>query len=740
MPGDFFEWDTASELSMDVLNPWMLAGLAGVVLPVLIHLLARRRLPVIDWGAMQFLQMSPYSRRSFAIEDWLLLLLRMSALAVLALALARPWIRGNLLGWARWSPPRDVAVVLDGSFSTAIPDRGKPLHEELREDVRTLLGGLSAGSTMQIFDARDAVVPLLSQRTAAVSNGLTAMQDLRPPTGTSHLAHAVLIASRDLIDTTHVHRDVIVFADDQSRAWEPDNTTAWSVVDGQLRQAAVPPRVSLILRRRHHLGVDDVGWERASLSRERCVPGQTVTVQGQLKNWGSTPQQRRVWCVLNGRSLAEHQTTVRLPPSFATPVSFEVRLPAAGQHAIALHSESDVLPGNDHVEFVAEAVSGVNVLLVDGTPGDDPLQSETFFARAALQNTADPSGWINMTATSLTELQPDLLPDQKVVVLANVSKLGKDAVTMLEAYVAHGGAVVVTLGNQSGVADDEDVADWDAWLPVELQEWHDPAAVPESVTQVAADSLTLPWLERFHPDRGGELCDALFRGWWTTKLQRPQDGDKPLVVARFTNSDPWMVSARRGKGTLMVVTSTLDADGNTLPAKPDYVAWLHELILVLSEPPQRRNIAVGEMMHRRSVANNNRRTEWLDPWGTNLPTDDTKTSAVARWPGIYVVTAENEKRLRSDDPQLLCGSTDTEAFAAQSDLAESDRTVLTDAERLGLSAGGRLRFYETVQDWQRQQAADAPRSELAWPLLWIVLGVLMIESLITHRRAQRTDS
>ncbi len=726
----------AMAMPMDVLNPWMLAGMAGVLLPVLIHLLARRRLPIIDWGAMQFLQTSPYSRRSFSIDDWLLLLFRMLALALLAVALARPWIRGNLLGWTRWSPPRDVSVVIDGSFSTAVPVDGKPLHEELRNRVRSLIGGLSAGSTVQLFDVRDAVVPLMPHRSAATSATTKLLQELQPPTGSSNLPAAILIASRDLLDTGHVHRDVIVFADDQSRAWRPEDLAAWSAVDGQWKQAAVPPRVSVILSRPREDAVADVGWEQASIARERLVPGQTVTVQGQLKNWSTTPQQRRVGCLLNGRPIAEHQTTVRLPPGFTTPVSFEVRLPTQGQHALSLRSEADALPGNDHVEFVAEIVTGVKVLLVDGTPADDPLRSEIFFAKAALENAADTGGWVNLTTMPIAELTAEQLSAQDVVVLANVSPIDAEKVAALEQFVTHRGAVIMTLGDQSAITDEERFTEWRGWLPVALTQWHDPAAAGTE-THVDAESLTLPWLERFRPERGGELCDAAFRGWWSTSLPAREDGGKPQVLARFANGDPWLISARHGRGTVVVATSTLDADGNTLPARPDYVAWLHELILAMSEPPQRRNVGVGEVMHRQSATNGKKPVEWFDPWGTPLVVEEAGISSLARWPGIYVVATTDEKRARGIDPQLLCGRPDVEVFAAQSDGAESDRTPLTDADRATIAAGRPLRFYDSVDDWQRHQAADAPRSELGWSVLWFVLGLLMTESLITRRRANR---
>src|SRR3954468_18086650 len=98
-------------------NLAMLAGLAAVAIPVVIHLLNRRRYDVVDWGAMQFLQVSETTRRRLLIEEILLLLLRMGLIALMVLALAAPWATGQLLSKLGAGANRDVVLVFDGSYS-----------------------------------------------------------------------------------------------------------------------------------------------------------------------------------------------------------------------------------------------------------------------------------------------------------------------------------------------------------------------------------------------------------------------------------------------------------------------------------------------------------------------------------------------------------------------------------------------------------------------------------------------
>src|SRR4051794_15344844 len=97
----------------------ILFGLAAVSIPVFIHLLHRQRTTPIKWGAMQFLLESKLQqKRRKRVDHWLLLLLRMAAVALVVLALARP-----LLVQGKYNPlgdglATDIAVVVDRSLSS----------------------------------------------------------------------------------------------------------------------------------------------------------------------------------------------------------------------------------------------------------------------------------------------------------------------------------------------------------------------------------------------------------------------------------------------------------------------------------------------------------------------------------------------------------------------------------------------------------------------------------------------
>src|SRR4051812_28789933 len=93
-----------------------IAGVIAASVPVIIHLLNRRRFRTIEWAAMKFLMEAVRrNRRMMRLRDLLLLALRTLALALFGLALARPFFAGS--STAAPNQPIHAVVVVDNSLS-----------------------------------------------------------------------------------------------------------------------------------------------------------------------------------------------------------------------------------------------------------------------------------------------------------------------------------------------------------------------------------------------------------------------------------------------------------------------------------------------------------------------------------------------------------------------------------------------------------------------------------------------
>lgn len=102
---------------MSFLQPWMLAALPLIALPILIHLINQWRYQTKQWGAMMFLLAANRMNRGFArIRQWLILAARTLAIAGLIFAIARPLASG-LLGMTGGGTTDTTIVLLDRSPS-----------------------------------------------------------------------------------------------------------------------------------------------------------------------------------------------------------------------------------------------------------------------------------------------------------------------------------------------------------------------------------------------------------------------------------------------------------------------------------------------------------------------------------------------------------------------------------------------------------------------------------------------
>ena len=85
-------------LSNILMHPEMLAlGALAISVPIIIHLLNRRRFKEVDWAAMEFLlDAEQKNKKRVRLEHWILLLLRCLTMLLIGTLIARPFLPSNL--------------------------------------------------------------------------------------------------------------------------------------------------------------------------------------------------------------------------------------------------------------------------------------------------------------------------------------------------------------------------------------------------------------------------------------------------------------------------------------------------------------------------------------------------------------------------------------------------------------------------------------------------------------------
>ncbi|MCP4591062.1 MAG: hypothetical protein GY842_09975, partial [bacterium] len=109
--------------AVSVLHPWLAAGgLAAGLIPVIIHLINRRRHRRVEWAAMSFLLRATQRRaRHIRLEQWLLFAVRVLVVVLIGTALARPYVTGSALSsLGRSHAHRIILLDNSGSMGTVV--------------------------------------------------------------------------------------------------------------------------------------------------------------------------------------------------------------------------------------------------------------------------------------------------------------------------------------------------------------------------------------------------------------------------------------------------------------------------------------------------------------------------------------------------------------------------------------------------------------------------------------------
>ncbi len=532
-------------MTWGILNTAMLLGLSGVALPVIIHLLNRRRDTVIDWGAMQFLDLGNRARRRIRLTELLLMLARMGLLALVALALARPfWASaaaglqagsGSGSGLGRDAPPRDVVLVIDGSASMDRRLDATTPRTRAIDWARRFVRQSRPGDSIAVLVAGQRVRPLVDPPSFDLTRVDEALAGIKTARGSSDLPAALVEAFRILGRTRNPGRTVIVLTDGQRHAWRAGESGRWALVRDLHRRLPFPPAIwSIALGAGESSDMPNGSVGPLAVSRTMVTPGLPLAVTTTVENAGPGPLSRTAELLVDGRPVAgSAQVVGPIPAGGRAPLSFQTSLTAPGSHLLTVRLVGvDALPGDDESDVPIEVAPAIPVLLVDGEPGSEPFSGETDFLRAALAPTGDETPQVRARVIAPGKLGADSLRGQKVIVLANVDRLTPEQTAAIGAFVDAGGGLLVAPGDRTDAPSLSAIG----WMPARLGDRKGDATARQTIAHPAPRTFSGPLMSPFGQGDAPPLGEADFFAY---RVLAPSPGAS--VSARLDTGDPWVV-------------------------------------------------------------------------------------------------------------------------------------------------------------------------------------------------------
>jgi hypothetical protein len=249
---------------LSFLQSWVLWGLPVVLLPVLIHLIHKRRHRVVEWGAMRFLlQGAKMSRGMQRLRHFLLLALRTLAVLGLVVGLGRP-LAGGWLGGLGGGQPDTVIVLLDrsASMSRQLEPGGETKLAAGVARVASALGSIGASRLVVIDSVSLAPLELDS------ASDLVGLATARETDAEADVPAMLELAARYLEVNSSGRAELWILSDGEASDWRPDDGR-WPVIAGAL--VALPAGVRVNVLNLTSTGGEDL---RVRVERtERVVSG-----------------------------------------------------------------------------------------------------------------------------------------------------------------------------------------------------------------------------------------------------------------------------------------------------------------------------------------------------------------------------------------------------------------------------------------------------------------------------------
>ncbi|MGI9242264.1 MAG: BatA domain-containing protein [Verrucomicrobiales bacterium] len=718
---------------MSFLNIILLGGMAAFSLPLIIHILNKRRFKQVQWGAMHLL--APVVRKNnqrIRLEQLLLLLIRIAIPVILALCLARP-VLTSLRQYGE-NAKTSTVFLLDDSFSMQDGTPARSNFSRAREEIGWALGAMRDGSDSSVILFGGRPEGVLDEPTTSRDNLASQLKLERGGSNPVSVGGGLLAAAAELDKMEHAARDVVIVSDFQASDWGDAQAPARQAALEQFRKLKIYPNLTL-----YQMGDgprENASIESVDVSSLVLGVGQRVVIRANLKNFGKTSYPDLV-VVFKVDGVEQRSSQVTLAPGQESQVLFSHTFEEAGSHHVEVMGAADSLKADNRFVKSLQVWDEVPVLLVDGAPSSGPLEGEAAFLELALQPFGSAGGGLNDLITSQVVapggLNENSLKGKRVVVLANVAELHGGARDALSKFVGDGGALIIFPGDRVKL-------DWynrelfrggEGLMPQEfvaLAGGASAGARGARETKLVNQNFAHPALAFFNDPRNGKLDVATFSNWFRLGISEASASKVPAslkgelqVLARFDTGEPFLVERPFGQGKVILAAAPADASWSNFPTQPIYLPVMQRLVTYLAagvEPP--RNVAAGSKLVAfvpGSMAG--QQLSMTKPGGGEELVEVRKEGArgILEYndtaePGIYT---------------LADGGGAAQYFAVNLDRRESDVRVLDEDQMKGLAIEMEANL---VTDWDGYTSLDKVRRtgiEFWKPLLYIVLALVFAE-------------
>lgn len=572
---------------MSFLSPWVLAGLAAVAIPIVIHLLNKFRVKTTDWAAMKLLMDSVRrEEKRVKMDDLLLLILRCAMIAIAVLAFARPVLKGIGSNDDSGGPVAAV-ILLDNSASMGRMEGATQRFDLAKQEIRTWLDGLHSRSEVAMILASQVPVSLIAEPVNDPSLLKKALDEADLSDKGSDLQQALGQAIDALRQVDDRPKEIRLYTDAQRSALRDPETLK--------RLAREHPEIAI---RPFVIGsAEDGNLGIVSLEASGGIPSTATPVRFHAKvlNAGNAEvKDLALAFTVDGKTPAGSVTFAKIAAGETAEADIEIEISEAGPHSITAELPTDSLAADNRRSVAVDVARRRDVVLASD---DGQAPSALYLAKALAPVSADKAGQYFLAPLPATTADlPQMLNAGDgdlpfAVFLCEASVISPELAEALDGYVNKGGNLVIMPGAQSEVERWQASPTLAVLLPAKLS----------AAAELDPDAPGKSWqgkdfvhpVSRFWNDpANGKLASVTF----SKRFPLVAGGAGSEVILAFSDGTPSVIEARHGEGSVVLFSFPLSPEWSNLPLHPSCVPFFQRFMGYLDRQSQGSlNLQPGEM-------------------------------------------------------------------------------------------------------------------------------------------------
>ncbi|MDY7009959.1 MAG: BatA domain-containing protein [Planctomycetota bacterium] len=590
-----------------------LGGAAAASVPIIIHLLNRRRFRVLDWAAMRFLLESVRkNRRRIRIEELILLFLRCLAIFLLAVAVGR-FIGCSPMQILPVGMPAQIShvFILDDSVSMGQKLADTTAFTKAASDLADMLGEIPTTDKVAVLltsrpERDEAVFDMNFLTDPEVLS--TRIRSLKPSDTTTQLHHAARTAV-EILKETQTKKRLYVLSD-----FRREDYSSGGMIEDARRQfnALADAEVELVLMNYGAAASGNLTAVDIQMLDKLAVASVPVRVQLRVRNNGPERAEnvavRFVVRSTEGPEVTLPVRTIRsIDPGQTEPVQISYNFSNAGSAVIEAHLPADSLAGDNTAFLAMDVRDARKVLIVDGEPDiSAPVGAESFYLAFAMDPTGDGRYGNKTDVVSGEHLGEVNFETYDVVILANVGQFpltvdpgggsGYGQLDALSRYVRSGGGLAIFTGDRVN-PDFYNGPFYDrgkGLCPIQIAAPAGDARKKMKFVRLSPKSISNESVMRTFQGRRGQFTQMV-RFYAYTPMEQSglpaslAEIGPVRVLARFDNTDgatgrhsPAIVARAYGQGEVMMICTSADKEWTDWPKDLTYLAFINDMIEHLS--------------------------------------------------------------------------------------------------------------------------------------------------------------